>query len=93
MPSTREEDEDWANDEEEDEWEAEEEEIDVEDLTQLPGINRKLERKLRERGYDTLYEVSEATVNDLAKDAGVTVKEAKQMIDKANALLGFEEEE
>jgi predicted flap endonuclease-1-like 5' DNA nuclease len=94
MPrSTRENDEDWSNEEEEGEWEDEEEEIDVEDLTQLPGINKKLERKLKERGYDTLYEIGEADVNDLAKDAGVTRKEAKQMIDTANKLLGFEEEE
>jgi predicted flap endonuclease-1-like 5' DNA nuclease len=79
MPrSTRENDDDWPNEEEAGEWEDEEEEIDAHDLMQLPGINKKLERKLRERGYNTLYEIGEADVNDLAKDAGVTGKEAKQ---------------
>lgn len=87
-----EEEEEWPEEEEEEEEKEEKEEIDVEDLTQLPGVDKSLERKLKELGYETLWEIAEAEADELAKDAGVTAKDAEKMIAAANKILGIEEE-
>jgi len=90
------EDEEWNGEEfEDDKWgveeSEEEEEIDEGDLTQLPGVDMTLQRKLKSAGYDTLYEIAEATINELAEYAEVSKNAAKKMIEMANNLLGYEE--
>ncbi len=61
--------------------------IDVDDLTQLPDVDLKRERRLKRIGYDTLYEIAEASIQGLAQDARVTTKVAQNMITVAKLLL------
>ena len=76
----------------EDEYKWEKEgEIDVEDLTQLPGVNKKLARKLKKLGYDTLHVIGYADVDSLIADAGVTKNVVEKMIRVANELVGNDE--
>ena len=80
-----------AKGKEEDEIE-EAEEVEESDLTQLPGIDEELAKRLKEQGYLTLYEVAYETEETLAEDAGITKRKAKSIIAAANKLLGLEDE-
>jgi len=70
----------------------EEEELDEFDLTQLPGVDMELQRKLNECEYDTLWEIALADVDELAEVGEIDVKAVKKMIATARKLLRFEEE-
>ena len=61
--------------------------IGVDDLTQLPNIDKQREHRLKRIGYDTLYEIAEATIHELAEDAHITYDAAQTMIKTAKLLL------
>ena len=67
--------------------------MDEYDLKQLPGVDEELEKRLKEQGYDTLWEVAYEECEAFATDAEVTKDEAERIIAAANRLLGLEEEE
>ena len=69
------------------------EDVDESDLKQLPGVDDELEKRLKEQGYETLWEVAYEECEVFATNAGVTKDAAENIIDAANELLGFEEEE
>ena len=62
-------------------------EIDVSDLTQLSRVNQEMERRLKEMGYDTLWDIAYADINQLAEDARVSIRTAERMKDEARKLL------
>ena len=69
------------------------EDVEESDLKQLPGVDDELEKRLKEKGYVTLWEVAFEDFDVFAVDAGVTKDAAEKIIAAANMLLGFEEEE
>ena len=78
--------------EDEEEWDDdEEEELYDSDLTLLPGVGETLAKKLKEMGYDTLWEIAYADINDLAVDAKVSTSTAENMMAAAKKLLGHDE--
>ncbi|MFQ6075709.1 MAG: helix-hairpin-helix domain-containing protein [Candidatus Bathyarchaeia archaeon] len=82
----------WPEEEETEEWPGEEEEewleeVDVYDLTQLPGVDESKAERLRNRGYESLWDIAYADVYDLAEDLGITESKAEEMIESANKLL------
>ena len=78
--------------EDEEEWDDdEEEELYDSDLTLLPGVGETLAKELKEMGYDTLWEIAYADINDLAVDAKVSTSTAERMMAAAKKLLGEDE--
>jgi predicted RecB family nuclease len=78
--------------EEDDEWEDEDEDegvIDENDLTQLPGVDTSLAKKLKREGYETLWDLSMADMEDLTKYVGLTRELAKKLILASDKLLGI----
>jgi hypothetical protein len=63
--------------------------IDVDDLTQLPNIDKQREHRLKRIGYDTLYEIAEATIHGLAEDAHVTYDAAQTRLRPRNFFLNI----
>jgi hypothetical protein len=86
--------EDWWSEEDEEELEeveeaAEEEEIDENDLTQLPSVDEPLAKKLKQEGYESLWDISMADIDDLEKYVGITRELAKKILTTADKLLGI----
>ena len=78
--------------EEEDKWrleEDEEEEVDESDLAQLPGVNKALAERLKEEGYNSLWDISMADIDDLVESVGITMELATKIIAEADELLGI----
>ena len=69
--------------------EEEDEEIDENDLTQLPGVDISLEKKLKREGYESLWDISMADINDLSTYVGITRELAKKILTAADKLLGI----
>jgi len=67
--------------------------LDEYDLTQLPGVDEELEKRLKEKGYITLWEVAFEDCDIFAVDAVTTKDAAEKIIANANTLLGLEEDE
>ena len=90
MPKKRTEealDKDWLS--EKDEEEEKIEEIDENDLTQLPGIDVSLAKKLKQEGYESLWDISMDEIDDLSKNVGITKELAAKIITAADKLLGI----
>jgi hypothetical protein len=68
-------------------------EINVSDLTQLSRVNQEMERKLKGMGYNLLWDIAYANINQLAEDARISIRTAKRMIDEARNLVVSEEDE
>ena len=87
MPKKRTEealDKDWLSEKDE-----EEEEIDENDLTQLPGVDVSLAKKLKQEGYESLWDISMDEIDDLSKNVGITKELAEKIITAADKLLGI----
>ena len=69
------------------------EDLDEYDLKQLPVVDEELEKRLKEQGYVTLWEVAFEDCDIFAVDAGVTKDAAEKIIANANMVLGLEEED
>ena len=86
-------DEERVSDEEgEDKWrleEDEEEEVDEADLAQLPGVNKALAERLKEEGYNSLWDISMADIDDLVESVGITMELATKIIAETDELLGI----
>ena len=63
--------------------------VDESDLKQLPGVDDELEKKLKEQGYVTLWDVAFEDYDVFAVAAGVTKDAAEKIVDAANELLGL----
>jgi predicted flap endonuclease-1-like 5' DNA nuclease len=63
--------------------------IDENDLTQLPGIDTSLAKKLKREGYTSLWDIASAEVEDLVSIIRIPSKLAERMVVVANELLGF----
>ena len=83
--------EDWWSEEDEEEVEedAEVEEIDENDLTQLPGVDESLAKKLKHEGYESLWDISMADIDDLSIYVGINRELAKKILTAADKLLGI----
>jgi len=66
--------------------------INIQDLTQLPGVGAGTSDKLKENGYMNLMAIAATTPGQLKEAAGVTEKASRKMINLARELceLGFE---
>ena len=71
----------------------EREALDEYDLKQLPVVDEEMEKRLKEQGYETLWEVAYEISDVFAVAAGVTRDAAENIIATANELLGLEEDE
>ena len=67
--------------------------LDEYDLKQLPGVDEEVEKRLKEKGYISLWEVAFEAYETFALDAGVTEDAAEKIIANANMVLGLEEDE
>ena len=63
--------------------------LDENDLTQLPGVDISLAKKLKREGYSSLWDIACGEVEDLVNIIGVTSNLAKKMVEAANELLVF----
>ena len=52
-----------------------------------------MERRLKEIGYKSLWQMAFADVEELADDGRVSIRVVERMIDKAAKLLGLDEDE
>jgi len=52
-----------------------------------------MERKLKGMGYNLLWDIAYANINQLAEDARISIRTAKRMIDEARNLVVSEEDE
>ena len=87
MPKKRTEealDKDWLSEEEIDE-------IDENDLTQLPGVDVSLAKKLKRIGYVSLWDVAYAEAEYLVDIEEISIESANKMINAANEFLKFDE--
>ena len=77
----------------EDENESDEEEsgLDVNDLTQIPGVDRSLAKKLKREGYSSLWDIAYAEAEYLVDIEEISIESANKMIIAANELLKFDE--
>ena len=77
----------------EDENESDEEEsvLDVNDLTQIPGVDRSLAKKLKREGYSSLWDIAYAEAEYLVDIEEISIESANKMIIAANKLLKFDE--
>jgi excinuclease UvrABC nuclease subunit len=57
------------------------------ELRQLPGVTRKREQRLRDRGYIALWDIAEADIDELAEDLMIAKALAQQMIQTAQYLV------
>lgn len=67
--------------------------VDEHDLKQLPGVDEALEVRLKEQGYETLWEVAYEDASIFAVTAGVSQGVSEKIIATATTLLGLEEDE
>ena len=67
--------------------------LDESDLTRLSRVNQEMERRLKERGYDTLWDIAFADVDALADAGRVSIRVAERMVSEAGKLLGLDEDE
>ena len=67
--------------------------LDESDLTQLSRVNPEMEKRLKEKGYNTLWGIAYADMEELAEDARINIRVAERMIDEAGKLLGLDEDE
>lgn len=67
--------------------------VDEHDLKQLPGVDGDLETRLKEQGYQTLWEVAYEDTTIFAWMAGIAPAVSKKIIATATALLGLEDDE
>ena len=67
--------------------------VDEHDLKQLPSVDECLETRLKEQGYQTLWEVAYEDATIFAWMAGVTLGVSEKIISTATALLGLEEDD
>lgn len=67
--------------------------LDESDLTQLSRVNQEMERRLKEMGYSTLWQIAFADIEELADDGRVSIRVAERMIDEAKKLLALDEDE
>jgi hypothetical protein len=67
--------------------------VDESDLKQVPGIDREMEKRLKEQGYETLWEVAFEDYDVLAVAAGITQDAAEKIISITKWLLGMKEDE
>jgi hypothetical protein len=67
--------------------------LDESDLTQLSWVNHEMERRLKEIGYDTLWDIAYADIEELAEDARISIRTAERMVGEARKLLGLDEDE
>ena len=74
----------------EEEEEFDEGEIDDDDLTQLPGVDVSLAKKLKRIGYASLWDIAYAEVEYLVDVEGISQAIAKKMIVAAKELLKLE---
>jgi hypothetical protein len=70
-----------------------EEALDEYDLKQLPDVDEELKKRLKEQGYETLWEVVFEDAEVLAVAAVVKKGAAEKITTTANMLLRLEEEE
>jgi len=61
--------------------------VDVSDLKQLSRVGPEMERMLKIRGYDTLWDIAHADINQLPDDAMVSIRTTERMIDEVRKLL------
>ena len=52
-----------------------------------------MERRLKEIGYKSLWQIAFADVEELADDGRVSIRVVERMIDEAKKLLGLDENE
>ena len=69
--------------------EEEEEEWGWYNLTTLPGVDETLHEKLKEHGYESIFDIAEAGVDDLTGIREITKKKAKKIIEAAKKLIGW----
>ena len=76
----------------EEKWWSEKEmyEIDENDLTQLPGVDKLLAKKLNRMGYISIWDIAYAEIEYLVDIEGITIESANKMIIAANELLKFD---
>ena len=67
--------------------------LDERNLTQLSRVNQEMERRLKEMGYSTLWQIAFADVNELAEEGRVSIRVAKRMINEAKKLVGLDVDE
>jgi hypothetical protein len=67
--------------------------LDEKNLTQLSRVNQEMERRLKEMGYSTLWQIAFADVEELADEGRVSIRVAERMIDEARKLVGLDEDE
>ena len=66
---------------------------DASDLTQLSRVNQEMERRLKEMGYNTLWQIAFANIEELAGEGRVSIRVAERMITEASKLVGLDEDE
>ena len=67
--------------------------LDESDLTRLSRVNPEMKKRLKEKGYKSLWQIAFADVEELADDGRVSIRVAERMIDEAKKLLGLDEDE
>jgi hypothetical protein len=67
--------------------------LDESDLTQLSRVNQEMERRLKEMGYNNLWQIAFADADGLADEGRVSIRVAERMIDEAKKLVGLAEDE
>lgn len=84
----------WSEKEEEDDEEEEDDAgervLDENDLTQLPGVDKLLAKKLNREGYTSLWDIAYADAEYLVDVEGISRTIAKKMIVAAKELIEFE---
>ena len=81
----------WSEEDEEDENESDEDDrvLDENDLTQIPGVDLSLAKRLKREGYNSLWEISMVDIDDLIDYVGITRELAEKMITGVDKLLGI----
>ena len=76
----------------EEEWWSEEEidKIDDNDLTQLPGVDVSLAKKLKRIGYISIWDIAYAEAEYLLDIEEISIESANKIITAANELLKFD---
>jgi predicted flap endonuclease-1-like 5' DNA nuclease len=67
--------------------------VDPEDLTEIPGVDARLAKVLRQGGYATLWDVAFETPENLATNTDISRSHAIRIVDAASQLLHLDADE
>ena len=89
----------WRRRGDEEDWWVEEDEsdnaegvLDENDLTQIPGVDLSLAKKLKREGYKSLWDISMVDIDDLISYMEIPRELAEKMITAADKPLGITKE-